>query len=198
VPFELTMIGDGPRRPELERESQALDLDRRVRFVGALANEDVIRILRESDVFLSVSAFEGLSIGMLEAMANHVVPVVSATRSGTPQVIQSERNGLIAPVGDIAAFADHLARIAGDPIWLRSMADAAFRTIVDQQLTTDAMVDSYVDLFRTVVEQPFVRQPGELLVPAHLRPELRAGNEVRRIISKPVRMLRYWVPRLLR
>ncbi len=194
VPFELTIIGDGPSRQRLERESRALILDRRVRFLGTLANDDVLRVLRESDACLVVSAYEGLSVAMLEAMANHVVPVVSASRSGTPQVIRHGHNGLVAPTGDIAAFAEHLARLANDVPFREQLAGEAHRTIRDGGLRVEDMVARYLDLLHAVVERPFARPRREFVVPPHLRAELglrrQLSSTMRRRVPSVARRVR--------
>ena len=198
VDFKLTIIGDGPDRGDLERTSEAIGLSSRVRFLGPLSNDQVLRVLDQSDAFLLVSAFEGLSVGMLEAMAHQVVPVVSATRSGTPEVIHHGDNGLIAAVGDVDGFAQALTRLARDPQLRRRMAVAARQTIVDQSLQTDDMVARYVEVLRGVASRPFHRPRGAVIVPAHLRGQMslhrrvrsRAGRSVRRAASLGRRALR--------
>ena len=174
VDFTLTIIGDGPDRADLERTSEAIGLSSRVHFLGPLANDQVLRVLGQSDAFLLVSAFEGLSVGMLEAMAHQVVPVVSATRSGTPEVIRDGENGLIAAVGDVDGFAKPSLAWPATLQLQRRLAVAARQTIIDQSLQTDDMVARYVEVLRGVASRPFYRPRGAVIVPAHLRGQIES------------------------
>lgn len=80
VRHELTLIGDGPARAELEQIQHDLP-EIRLRCAkpdgGPLTPSDVRAMLNSSDVFLMASRYEGLSIAMLEAMAHGCVPVVT-------------------------------------------------------------------------------------------------------------------------
>ena len=74
APAHLTILGDGPRRRELEALSRRLGQDRRIAFPGAVA--DVTPYLNEADVYLSTSLSEGMSNALLEAMSRGVMPVI--------------------------------------------------------------------------------------------------------------------------
>ena len=170
IPFELTVVGDGNFRGAMERAADLVS-DRRVRFTGARPNADVAGLLAASDASLVPSAYEGPSIDMLEAMSHGVVPVVSDIRSGVPDVIVPGENGLVAPVGDVVAFADRLEWLWKHPSERVRMAAAAVRTVT-AGYGVDRMVDRYVELFRRIVAAPCRRPGGPLVPPEHLRREL--------------------------
>jgi len=65
---DLLLVGDGPLRSDLERQSADLDIADRVRFLGV--RDDVPNILRAIDVFALTSVSEAASITLLEAMAS--------------------------------------------------------------------------------------------------------------------------------
>ena len=142
------------------------------------------------------SAFEGLSVGMLEAMSHGVVPVVSAIRSGVPDIIVPGENGLVAPVGDIAAFADRLEWLWRHPAERGRMARAAVAT-VDAGYRADQMVDRYVDLFRRIVVKPIARPMGPIVPPSHLAPEITWSLWASRVASDPMASLRRIARRFL-
>ena len=170
----------------MEQEGRRLVMRRKLAFLGTQPNDDVLDLLGSCDAFLLPSAFEGLSVGMLEAMSRGAVPVVSAIRSGVPDVIRHGENGLIAPVGDIEAFADRLALLQADPQARARMAAAAVRTIHDEGYLVDTMFERYLALFRAVTAAPSPRMPGPCVPPAHLRGEGTFSTWARRVAADPI------------
>src|SRR5262249_31285225 len=141
------------------------------------------------------SAFEGLPIGVLEAMGQGCVPVVSDVRSGVREVVNEGGNGFRVATGDIAGFARRLAELHADAPMRRRMAEAAWRTIQDGPYRVEAMVQRYVDLFAKVLEEArtgvFKRPPGRILPPPHLpwaehlaEPLQRAGHYGKRFLAR--------------
>ena len=185
IPFEMLVVGDGPERTAMEQEGRRLVMRRKLAFLGTQPNDDVLDLLGSCDAFLLPSAFEGLSVGMLEAMSRGAVPVVSAIRSGVPDVIRPGENGLVAPVGDIEAFADRLALLQADPQAHARMAAEAVRTIHAGSLV-DTMFERYLALFRAVAAAPSLRIPGPVVPPAHLRGEGTLAAWAWRVASDPL------------
>lgn len=185
VDYELTIVGDGELRHRMEEAAYDLVRRRRIWFTGAQPNVEVMELLESNHAFLLPSAFEGLSVGMLEAMSRGVVPVVSDVRSGVPDVIKPGENGLVAPVGDGDRFADHLDWLWRNPRERGRMAAAAAETVASG-FTMETMIDRYVDLFRRIVSQPTSRIPGPFVPVSHLRPELSWSLWASRVASDPV------------
>jgi glycosyltransferase involved in cell wall biosynthesis len=121
-----TIIGDGPEAGRLRAawpESQS------VRYVGALTNAETIDRLADHDLYVLPTRFEGLPVGLLEAMGSGVVPVVSRIDSGVPDIVTAGVDGLMPAVADVAGFAGAIARLDGDRPWLERMSVAARRTV---------------------------------------------------------------------
>lgn len=143
IAHTLTIVGDGPDAGALAEiiagEAEGTTVPRRLRVHAAGGREpQVIReILARSDVFVLPSRFEGLSVSMLEAMAEGCVPVVTRVASGAAEVIEDGTNGVLVPVSgeatddDVAsAMCEGVQRvIAGDAA---AMAVAAHATVRDQ------------------------------------------------------------------
>lgn len=196
VPLELVVMGDGELRPAMERAARDLILERKIWFTGAQPNACVLEFMQTCDVFLMPSAFEGLSVGLLEAMSRGLVPVVSDIRSGVPDVIVHRENGLVVPVGDIPAFADRLEWLWKNPADLRRLGAAAAAT-VGNNFTVDQMVDRYVELFRQMVATPSKRIPGPIVPPKHLADEIKWTTWVGRIAADPMASARRVARRFL-
>jgi glycosyltransferase involved in cell wall biosynthesis len=113
LPFELTLIGDGPDRPGLEAAVQSGGLQNQVRFAGSLNQPQVRAELARSDVFVLPSLAEGIPVVLMEAMASGV-PCVTTPVNGIPELIQHDRNGLLATPGDVDALTLQLRRVIED------------------------------------------------------------------------------------
>lgn len=185
VTFEMIIVGDGDLRYPFERQAHQLVRERKIWFTGAQPHDDAMAILAMGDVFLLPSAFEGLSVGMLEAMAQGLVPVVSDLRSGVPDVIVPGRNGLVARVGDCEGFAEHLQWLWRHPDERRRMGQAAVDSVNPKYLI-EPMIDRYMALFQRIADNPYHRPAGAPIVPpAHLLPELKLSTWAARIAADP-------------
>ena len=99
----LNIGGDGPERAPLQTQAAHLGLGQRVRFLGALAPEQVPQQHAASDAFVLASFEETFGVVLVEALMSGR-PVV-ATRCGGPEDIVHEGNGWLVPPGDPAALA---------------------------------------------------------------------------------------------
>jgi glycosyltransferase involved in cell wall biosynthesis len=169
VDFEMTIAGDGPARVSLERRVAGLGLAGRVRLTGTITNDEVLALCGWHDVFLLPSAFEGLPVGVLEAMGQGCIPVVSDVASGIPDLIRDGVNGYRVPVGQMAMFVECLASLAGSVVVRRRMAEGARRTICTGGYRVDDMTARYLALFESVWaevrEGRFVRPAGLVSAP---------------------------------
>ncbi len=118
----LLVAGDGPDRPQLEALAAALDAD--IRLLGPQPRERVLEIFRAADAAVLSSGWENFPHAVVEALAVGT-PVISTAAGGVPEVVESERNGLLVPVGDENAFAAALHRFATDAGLRERLAAAA-------------------------------------------------------------------------
>ena len=150
VAFEFDLIGDGEAMPDVRAELSGL-LDRDVvRIHGWLPSDQVIQKLRESEVFVLASAYEGFCISLIESMANGCVPVVTDIESGNKQLVNDGVNGFVVPVGDVDAFVDRIKALAGNRKLLREMRERAWQT--GREYSIDRMVESYERCFEAAIE----------------------------------------------
>jgi len=169
LPCELTIAGTGEEEAALKEALAPWLASGRVRFLGAIPNADVIQVFAQSDVLVLTSAFEGLPMSLLEAMAQGCIPVVTDIPSGIPQVVRQGETGYRLPVGDTAAFAECLAALHADPALRQSLACASHAAIRDGGYGMEDMVASYLNLFERVLVEAelgeFQRPRGEILPP---------------------------------
>lgn len=112
---ELALVGDGEGMEELRRRADAS-----IRFVGH--RDDVTDWLAASDVVAVPSRWEGMSLGMLEAMATGRSLVVTDVPGAREAV---DGTGAIVPPEDPAALAAAIAERLLDPTKRQSEGTAA-------------------------------------------------------------------------
>lgn len=147
VPVRMMLVGSGPAFKDL------VDLSERHLDAGTLTilstvpNTEMADLYQSADVFLLASAFEGLPMSLLEAMAHGCIPVVSDIESGVPELIAEEKNGFRVPIGDIAGFADRLEQLQRHPVLRHRLSRAAHDTIIEKDYSVDRMAREYAALF---------------------------------------------------
>jgi glycosyltransferase involved in cell wall biosynthesis len=105
------LVGDGPDRPQLEQQVQALGLADKVLFLGF--RKDALNIYAALNVFASTSLMEGTPNTVLEALAMEV-PVVYTDVGGVREMITSGENGILCQVGDVEGIAQAILTILND------------------------------------------------------------------------------------
>lgn len=120
----LAVAGDGPDRREIERRAGALGLEGRVRFLGSVSREQVLRLFRAADASLLSSSWENFPHTVVEALAVGS-PVIATAVGGVPEVVRHGENGLLVPPGDPEALAAAIRRFFADDGLRRRLAEAA-------------------------------------------------------------------------
>ena len=152
---QLVLVGDGPDEKHLRRLA-----DGDVRLVGR--RSDVADWLAAADVFALPSRWEGMSIGMVEAMARGR-SVVATDVPGAAEALDGEA-GAIVPREDPAALADALAVRLLDP----ARADAEGRSArerVERSHDLRAMTASLAELYEELLGAPTVSSSTGLTIP---------------------------------
>jgi glycosyltransferase involved in cell wall biosynthesis len=108
VPHKVLVIGEGPARDWFEERLPGAV------FAGFQQGADLGRAVASMDVLFNPSDTETFGNVTLEAMACGV-PVVAARATGSTSLVEDGRSGTLVPPGDIAGFADALARYVASP-----------------------------------------------------------------------------------
>lgn len=143
---EFVLVGDGPLRPQLERQVAELGLGDRVRFLGDC--RDIPAVLASLDVSVVPSVSESFSNVMLESMAAGV-PVV-ATAVGGNKELGSGGRALLVPPNDDEAFAAGLERLLADEKLSREMSASA-RQFAMEQFGMESVCERYRELYSEVL-----------------------------------------------
>jgi glycosyltransferase involved in cell wall biosynthesis len=145
MPFHWTIAGDGEERAFLEASLKPASPVQTVSFAGAVRYADVPAVLKQHDVFLLASDYEGLPLSLLEAMGYGLVPVVSDLKSGIPEVVDAG-NGCLVPVNDVAGYARAIIHLHEHRDELAAKSAAA-RLRVHREFSVTAMTDRWLEVF---------------------------------------------------
>ncbi len=112
VKFELSIVGEGPQRAELQALAAQLGLTSRVKFLGDQA--DAPAMMAASHLLVHAARSEGLSNVILEAMAEGL-PVVATRVSAAAEIIEDGVTGLLVEPENSDSLARAMRRLLGEP-----------------------------------------------------------------------------------
>ncbi len=111
----LTVIGDGPERPRLERRARESGIGDLVRFVGEVPPPELGTVMGNPDVFAFTARDEGLGLAVAEAFFLGIPVVVMQGGGGVIDLMPEGAGGRVAPDGDVAEFAAAMGALLDDP-----------------------------------------------------------------------------------
>jgi teichuronic acid biosynthesis glycosyltransferase TuaC len=112
-PFRLCLVGDGPVRPALEAQSEAMGLAGVVSFVGPKLHHELPDWYRAADVTVLSSFSEGLPNVLRESLACGT-PFVSTNVGGVREMAPPLFSRLV-PAGDASALAAAIVQTLREP-----------------------------------------------------------------------------------
>ena len=141
--LRLGSVGDGPARAGRELLAEELGIAGTVRFYGQRL--DTAGFFRAADVFCMSSVSEGLPMSLLQSMSVGL-PALVTDVGGMAEVLELSNGGLRTSVGDPAAMANNIKRLAADEALRRGFgerANAAYR----EHFTLERMHEAYLSLY---------------------------------------------------
>lgn len=133
----LDIVGEGPIRDDLEDMTQRLGLASRVRFHGAMTEDEVRGVLADADLFVLASTFgkrghyDNIPVALMEAMASGV-PVIATRLAGIPELVIDGVTGTLALPGDVDDLQRVLRNVLRDTAGVLRMTRAA-RALIEQE-----------------------------------------------------------------
>ncbi|MGB7512154.1 MAG: glycosyltransferase [Pelodictyon phaeoclathratiforme] len=123
----VVIIGDGPKKEELETLIKELNIIGRVNFTGFLQNPYPSMAI--SDVIAMTSTNEGISNALLEGMYLKNVPV-STFAGGAEELINNERNGFLLDYSDEDALCKILLKLYQNDRQRKTISETARKTVI--------------------------------------------------------------------
>lgn len=150
--MQVEIVGDGPRREQLQQQIDRLDLGDWVRLIGGRTPEQIRDLLHDSDLFVAPCTMEAFGIAALEARGAGL-PVLGYGHTGIADFIEDGVEGYL--VKDDAELVDRLVQILGD----RSGLCAIRRTTRARRptVTMDRAIDATYSFYEQAIAR---RRPG--------------------------------------
>jgi len=145
--FEYIVIGDGFLKISLENLSKELKID--TKFIGNISKKEVADYLKNSDLFILNSSYEGMPHVVLEAMQNSC-PVIASRVGGTPEVVKHNENGLLFKHNDIADLQKKIYSIKNDNI-LRDKLIKNAKLFTKEFANVDKMFNRYINAIEKLI-----------------------------------------------
>ncbi|HEY0272443.1 MAG TPA: glycosyltransferase family 4 protein [Chitinophaga sp.] len=122
----LLVVGEGDLRNRTVALAGELGIAGHIVFQDF--REDVPAILQATDIYCLPSLWEGLPIGLLEAMATRNAVIVTNV-DGSREIIQHRQNGLVIPVQDRAALASAILELHHNRSFRATLQEAALESV---------------------------------------------------------------------
>ncbi|WGV27795.1 glycosyltransferase family 4 protein [Halotia branconii] len=106
----LTLVGDGSLRPEIEALIAEYRLEQHIKITGWASGAEVQKYIMNSRAFILASFAEGLPVVIMEALALER-PVVSTYIAGIPELVKPGVNGWLVPSGSVTALAEAIHQV---------------------------------------------------------------------------------------
>ena len=151
----LLVVGEGPMKEVLDRESRALGVKNHVIFAGF--QENAKGIIGGLDVSLVLSSYDSFSRVVLETMEAGTC-LVATDAGGVREIVQHEQNGLLIPYGDEEAFANAVERLAADD-QLRSKLIENGRQTIQEHFSIQRYASDIEKIYLHLAAE---RQPSEI------------------------------------
>ena len=136
--IELILLGDGEERTFLEERAKELSIEKRVHFLGQVANP--FKYIKKSDIFISSSSVEGFPNVLLESMLCETIVISSDCLSGPREILAPKSKsakrlsigmelsefGILYAVGDTLALLEALRTVLENHTLLYDYQERAF------------------------------------------------------------------------
>lgn len=140
---QFLVVGDGPLKQSLVKQTQKLGIDQHVFFIGF--RKDIPKILSLIDILVVSSLWEGLPLTILETMSAGK-PIIAAKVGGIPEAIKNGETGFLVPPKNPEALTGAINDLLADPRKRKEMGEKAKRRAL-QLFDVERMVKEYSNMY---------------------------------------------------
>jgi len=142
------IIGDGPRRSELEHLANELAIAEKTHFLGS--RDDVPEVLRAINVVALTSHNEASPVSILEALSTGI-PVVATRVGSVPETVVPNETGKLFAAGDLAGFVESTLDLLRNPQIASRLGHTGRQRTIDRW-SLDSMVAGYETLLSQIYQ----------------------------------------------
>jgi glycosyltransferase involved in cell wall biosynthesis len=150
--FQAKIIGGGPERGNLERESAELGLQKNVQFCGSVPPDKISNLLSDVCVVVMPSIWEDVApMVAIEQMIQGRV-VIASDVGGLGELV--DRFGLKFPVGDVTALAACLRTVLQKPELIKELGQRA-RQYALGTFSDQRTIEEHLRLYREILQSGY-------------------------------------------
>jgi len=156
----LTLIGEGPERPDLAQQSRQLGLTEQVKFLGSMPNDRVPEFYQSARIAVVPSIVaadgdqEGLGLVAVEAMGCGCATIVSDLPALRDVVVDGE-TGLVFKAGDNADLAEKISTLMNKPELSAQLGRAGRQSVTDK-FDWRTVGSRYLEIIDQCIQSPDV------------------------------------------
>lgn len=145
----LIIAGEGKLRVDLEALVRQLGVGHAVSLLGY--RNDVPRLVRAANLYVSSSWSEGLGTSILEALACKIA-VVATEAGGAREMVKPGETGYLVPCRDSERLAEAMLRALSHAEEARAYAENG-RALVERDFSTEGMVEGTLEVYRSLLSE---------------------------------------------
>lgn len=144
--LKIVVAGKDKNQSLIEKWIQDNRFEGLVEFKGHLKREEVVNLLKISDVFALPSITEAFGLVYLEAMA-YGVPVIGSWEGGTKELIKDGVNGYLVNPYDINDIADKIMKCL-DNVERKKIIKNGFNTVVN--FSKEKFIEQMIKIYKNI------------------------------------------------
>lgn len=124
--IKFTIIGKGELEESLKSLAKNLGIESRVEFLGFIEQKEIVKYLKNSDIFIRPSLSEGLGNSFIEAMVARV-PVVATPVGGIVDFLVDKETGYFVEVENVESIVKVVNYIINNKEEVEKVVDNAYK-----------------------------------------------------------------------
>lgn len=140
-------IGAGDTIASAKLLTKEKNLEKRVHFLGD--KDHVVNYLKDANVFVLSSNYEGFPISIIEAMSVGL-PIVASNVGGVSELVKHKVNGLLFDKGNVEELSSCLKMMISDEL-NRIEKGKQSKKLYEQQFTLENCIERTLAVYRTII-----------------------------------------------
>jgi glycosyltransferase involved in cell wall biosynthesis len=148
--LHMLMVGEGDEKDIALTLVKEMSIEKNIYFLPF--RDDVPDLLAAADIFILPSLWEGLPIGLLEAMSMGKA-VIATNVDGTSEIIRNNENGLLIEVDNLVKSLTHaIVNLASDKELRNKLSANALQTI-SEKFNAAVMTRAIEDVYKKLISK---------------------------------------------
>ena len=129
--IHLLLVGKGKLEELYKQKIEKYNLNKNIHFLGY--RQDIPKLIKISNVLLSLSYREGLPVNVIEGMCCNI-PIISTDCRGNKDLIEDGLNGYMVPINDIQKLKEKILYLINNKINVRNDIDKYTKRAIKEKM----------------------------------------------------------------